>query len=253
VNKLFSLNNPRSRIILGLCGVVLLVSGIGLIAWAVTSLGGDDGRPGGDRMLSEPVIEGSDLVKALDLPSPTPSSAPASPTAAPAPPLRDAPYRIVIDKIGVDAPVQTYGLDENAVPEVPLGGDARGVVAWYDFSARPGTGSNAVFAGHVTWSGRAVFYSLDELQNGDMIHLLGQDGTEVVYSVSSVFQVNPDDPESLKVMYGTDKDVITLITCSGTFQSTSDPVFGGEYNLRLVVRGDLVSITPAAQAANIGN
>jgi LPXTG-site transpeptidase (sortase) family protein len=154
------------------------------------------------------------------------------------PPFAGEEYRIVIEKLGVDAPVREYGLDENAVPEVPTGPDAKEVVAWYNFSAQPGTGSNAVFAGHVTWYGDAVFRRLSTLVPGDVIKLRGEDGTELVYTVTDVFSVDPNDPDSVRVMSATDTDMITLITCDGTFVDTNDPVFGGEYSSRLVVRAE---------------
>jgi LPXTG-site transpeptidase (sortase) family protein len=110
-----------------------------------------------------------------------------------------------------------------------------------------------VFAGHVTWHGRAVFWDLDKLQPGDIIKLMGEDGTELVYAVSNSFLVDPADPESLKVMQGTATDIITVITCGGDFVDTNDPVFGGEYTGRRIVRAELVSVTtvgaPAASNA----
>ncbi len=175
----------------------------------------------------------------------SPTSTPIVPPAAPLP---EAGYRMVIDKIAVNAPVDVYGLDQNSVPEVPTGANAAEVVAWYNFSAKPGTGSNAVFAGHVTWNGRAVFYDLQTLQPGDVIRLVGTDGNELAYVVSANFAVDPGDPDSLKVMQPTATDVITLITCGGTFFETDDPVSGGDYTLRVIVRADLVQVegTPRA-------
>jgi LPXTG-site transpeptidase (sortase) family protein len=152
------------------------------------------------------------------------------------PPLTDSAYQIVIERIGVSANVFTYGVDAAGVPEVPLNGQD---VAWYNFSARPGTGSNAVFAGHVTWNGRAVFYDLDSLTVGERIVLRGADGTELTYTVSESYVVDPNDPSSLAVMAATTSDVLTLITCDGTFYSTGDPVFGGEYTQRRIVRASL--------------
>lgn len=182
---------------------------------------------------------------------PTATRAPtSSPTPVPTPPLGDQPYVMIIDKIGVNNPVRTYGLDANAVPEVPTGPDAKEVIAWYDFSAKPGVGSNAVFAGHVTWEGTAVFYNLTSLAAGDEVRLLGQDGTELKYVVSEVFSVQADDPNALSVMHATDEDVITIITCDGTYTDTNDPVFGGEYDQRLVVRAALESVTPAGAVAS---
>jgi LPXTG-site transpeptidase (sortase) family protein len=99
-----------------------------------------------------------------------------------------------------------------------------------------------VFAGHVTWYGQAVFYNLVSLATGDLIKLKGQDGTELVYQVTSAFSVDPSDTDSLKVMQPTADDVITIITCDGSFTDTNDPVFGGDYSSRLVVRAALTTV-----------
>jgi LPXTG-site transpeptidase (sortase) family protein len=149
---------------------------------------------------------------------------------------------MVIDSIGVNAGVFTYGLDGNAVPEVPLNGWD---VAWYDFSTPPGNGSNAVFAGHVTWNGRAVFWDLPTLGAGDQIRLIANDGSELVYGVTESFLVDPDAPDAIGVMLGTPDDVITIITCDG------DPFFiggsfGYDYTHRRVIRASLVNSHPAA-------
>ncbi len=168
---------------------------------------------------------------------------PAAP--APEPPLPEAAYHMVIDKIGVDAAVFPFGLDANRVPEVPLNADD---VAWYNFSSPPGTGSNAVFAGHVTWNGRAVFYDLKDIQVGDSITLRGDNGTEIAYTVSDSFTVDPNDPNALSVMAPTPADVITIITCDGSFYYTGDPVFNGDYTQRRVVRATLSHLTKAAAA-----
>lgn len=199
----------------------------------------DSSAPQGIRQPSPPVAERPTATPRTA--TPTPTEAPPSPTPTP-PSVQEAAYRMTIERISVDAPVRTYGLDENAVPQVPTGDDAAEVVAWYDFSANPGIGSNAVFAGHVTWFGQAVFWKLEKLQIGDTIRLEAEDGTELVYAVSDIFLVDPEDPSSLQVMKPTPTDTITLITCGGTFVDTGDPVFGGDYTDRLVVQAELVSM-----------
>ncbi|MFQ5472409.1 MAG: class F sortase [Dehalococcoidia bacterium] len=175
-------------------------------------------------------------------PSPTaePTEAPVVAPAPPPPPLRDQPFSLVIDAINVNADVFTYGLDANQVPEVPLN---PWDVAWYDFSAQPGTGSNAVFAGHYTWRGVAVFYDLDKLVLGDEVKLIGQNGVELVYTVTDTFLLDPNDPDTLSVMYPTDDDIVTLITCGGTFFPTSDPIAGGDYTDRRIVVASLQTIS----------
>lgn len=225
------------RVLLGI-GTASFVAGLALLVFAAYSL--FDNESNAQNQLSAAQVTTS-RTPAPRTVSPTPG--PSMPSPVPAPPLGDAPYQFVIERLGVDAPVGTYGLDENAVPVVPTGGDAAEIVAWYDFSAKPGTGSNAVFAGHVTWNGEAVFYELKTSKPGDLIKLRRDDGTELIYSVTWVNSVDPDDPESLKVMYPTDplSDVITVITCDGAYQDTDDPVFGGEYSRRLVVRAERIS------------
>jgi LPXTG-site transpeptidase (sortase) family protein len=215
-----------------LAGAGLLAAGLYLFVLSDESSGLNDNAEVVD--LSEGPVD-------LDIRPPTPIEL--TPTPAPAAPLGDAGYQLVIDKLGVNAPVSTFGVDEKLVPEVPYTATD---VAWYDFSARPGTGGNAVFAGHVTWNGPAVFYDLNKLEKGDEVRLQGYDGTKVVYRVSSVFQVDPDDPESLKVMWDATDDVITIITCSGKFFETGDPILRGDYTHRLIVRGDLISVDPPA-------
>jgi len=225
----------RRGLFLGVGGVAFAL-GIGLLAFGAHNVFfRDDGPPVSDA----PLLAVSDFLT----PTPVSTRSPFSPTPTPLPPLGDEPYDLIIDKIGVDAPVSAYGLDEKAVPEVPTGPDAASVVAWYKFTAKPGVGSNAVFAGHVTWFGAAVFYYLPDVDLGDEIKLRGLDGTELVYRVSNVFRVVANDPNSRLLMSATPSDILTIITCDGVFTDTGDPTFGGEYDHRLVIRADLMSVT----------
>jgi len=234
-------SRPRPRRILFALGGLAVAAGTGLLVAGIYLF-----LVGGDRSGVNDDVGVVDLGKeSLDLDIRSRTFTARTPTPAPAPPLGDAGYELVIDKLGVDAPVSMFGVDDKLVPEVPYTATD---VAWYDFSARPGTGGNAVFAGHVTWNGPAVFYDLDKLEKGDEVRLQGYDGTKVVYRVSSVFQVDPDDPESVKVMWTTTEDVITIITCSGKFFETGDPILRGDYTHRLIVRGDLVSVDRPAPA-----
>jgi LPXTG-site transpeptidase (sortase) family protein len=231
---------PRRRLLMGV-GLASFVGGLVLLGLGFAFLSDGDSRPEGPPVtdLGEIDIDKIDNVSTTETPAPVVNVAP----------LGDQPYRLVIDKLGVNAPVDTYGLDDQQRPEVPTDATANKVVAWYDFSARPGAGSNAVFAGHVTWNGPAVFYKLASIAAGDTIRLESTDGTVLVYNVSSVFAVDPNDPDSLKVMQATERDMVTLITCDGTYTDTSDPVFGGEYDKRLIVRGELASVNAGAPAA----
>ena len=154
-----------------------------------------------------------------------------------------APKRIAIPRIGVDATVLALGLDGEKNPAVP---DSGSDVAWYTFSAPPGAGSNAVFSGHVDWyywgqPGEGVFYHLRELQIGDEITVDLEDGKEVRYRVTGNVAVPYDDPDVTKVMDPTAKDVLTLITCGGTWLRDYSNPNGGNYSHRVIVRAERVS------------
>lgn len=241
-------NITKNRKLLLGGGAVAGVLGIALIAVAaVTSLGGGDDKP---------IVENIEPRTLTASPSPTTKpvvTAAPTLTVVPEPPLGDRPYTMSIPKIGVVAPVETYGLDSEQVPEVPTGSDAADVVAWYNFSAKPGIGSNAVFAGHVTWFGPAVFFNLTSLAAGDAITLTADDGTKLDYKISDVFDVSASDPNATQVMAGTPTDTLTIITCSGDFTDTGDPVFGGEYDRRHVVKALLESTTPGPAVAAGGS
>ena len=223
----------RKRTALALGATALLT--IGVFAYAAL--------PGGSAeeatlVIASPTAEPSPSPAPTPVPPPPP---PPPPPPTPIPPVLTDAHSMFIERIGVAAPVAVYTLDENRIPIVPTGPYAGGVVAWYDFSARPGTGGNAVYAGHVTWNGAAVFYSLTALGAGDLIHVKDDRGAEVVYQVMANDLLGMD--AALQAMYPTDRDMLTIVTCGGSFYSTGDPVFGGEYTSRTVIRAELVSIT----------
>ncbi len=171
----------------------------------------------------------------------------ATATPLPTPPPNDSPMaRMIIEKINVDAPVITLSLDENSVPEVP---DGPGDVAWYDWSSKPGWGSNAVFSGHVDWTiyGQpvvGVFYYLHDLGLDDEIKIVLEDGTEYRYKVTANQAMSDDDPNTVKVMGPTPNDVVTLITCGGIWVRDWTNPLGGYYTHRQIVRADLIQEEP---------
>ncbi len=152
-------------------------------------------------------------------------------------PIGTEPFRLVIEKIGVDAPVSVFGLDENASPRVPYDAD---LVAWYDFSSYPGNGENAVFSGHVTWNGDAVFKRLGEMEAGDRIRIQREDGSHLIYEVTDSVLVEPSAANAQQWMLPAGEDVVTLITCGGERYLTDDFV-GADYTHRQIVRGRLIA------------
>ena len=165
-----------------------------------------------------------------------------------------APTRIAIPRIGVEAEVLALGRDRENNPDVP---DSGSEVAWYNFTAPPGRGNNAVFSGHVDWyywgePGEGVFYHLRELQIGDEITVDLADGNQVRYRVTGNVAVAYDDPDIDRVMDPTSKDVVTLITCGGTWLRDFSNPNGGYYSSRVIVRAERVSGLASEQPGSEG-
>jgi LPXTG-site transpeptidase (sortase) family protein len=168
-------------------------------------------------------------------------------TSTPAEVVSTAPIaRLTIPRFSVDAPVIVLGLDEEGVMEAP---DGPVDVAWYDFTAHPGAGSNAVFSGHVDWTfengpAGAVFWNLKNLNQGDLVNVRLDDGTEFAYSVITVQQIDPDNIDVNAIVGPTEREIITLITCGGTFDSSV-----GHYTNRVIVQAERVQGDPASATA----
>jgi len=223
----------RQRLLL-VAGVALFAAGIGILTVGLV----DYFEAGGTQQAPEVSMDIADLI-----PDPPKGieDVPGLPVAIPyynPYPRVSAPLRIVVEKVEIDAPVVEMGLDGQGVPQVPLNGQD---VAWYNFSAKPGAGSNAVFAGHVNWAGSiGAFGRLDRLTAGDTVRLISDEGRQFTYEVFANYKVDPADPESLKVMSPTPTDTVTLITCGGTWIPDPSDKFGGEYTDRTIVQAKLM-------------
>jgi len=140
--------------------------------------------------------------------------------------------RLRIPAIEVDATVVVKGLDGDGRMEAPNG---PWDVAWYDFSAQPGMGSNVVFAGHVDHQavGPAVFWNLGKLQPDNVVEVHLDDGAVYRYRVIAKDTVDVATAPVRQIVGPTPTDSLTLITCAGTFDPTTQ-----RYDQRLVVRAE---------------
>jgi LPXTG-site transpeptidase (sortase) family protein len=155
-----------------------------------------------------------------------------------APPVREgiipSDDRLVINRIGVDAPVNVRDVGSDGLlgdPEGPLD------VIRYTFPVNPGYGNypgqpgTTFIAGHLDFRyyGLAVFGHLDQLQPGDVIDYYRGDGVLVSYVVDWVEDMDPSTNFGLLAQNGS-VDAMILITCNGTFDWDVE-----EYSARRVV------------------
>ncbi|GAA3136083.1 class F sortase [Streptosporangium carneum] len=139
----------------------------------------------------------------------------------PAPLSRDLgraePTRVVIPRIGVNAPLVVLGIEDDgglAVP--PL--DHADAAGWYGLGPTPGERGSAVVVGHLdTRTGPAVFARLGELEAGDSVGVVRADGTVAVFVVERLEQAPKDRFPADRVYGPTDGRRLRLVTCGGSF------------------------------------
>lgn len=230
------LKRPRTALVIGPIGIV--VGLVILVAGLINVFGGSSDEVSSTAPeLSQGIIYEVPEGGPTSVPGPSPEVALGISYLVPQEQY-SAGFRMSIEALDVNAQVVELGLGPRRAPQVPNNGAN---VAWYDFSVPPGEGGNAVFTGHVSWARTpGVFYDLEDLEPGDIIRLRWLGGRELVYEVSDNFTVDPDDPDSLQVMSPTPTDMITLITCGGTWLTDADEPLGGSFSERVVVQANLV-------------
>jgi len=200
-----------------------------------------------DRPVSEAAVVETDAVAAVEDASPRgedtlagESSADLNarvgpPSRAPAGDERTsfAPTRLVIDAIGVDAPVTPVGLTPWGAMAAPA---ESAQVGWFTDGATPGAIGRAVLAGHRdTVDGPAVFFDLGRLQRGDEIAVFARDGAlQLNYIVYAIEQYQLEDAPVERIFGSNGSADLALITCTGDFSWTSG------YSARVVVYARLV-------------
>lgn len=136
--------------------------------------------------------------------------------------------KIVIEKIGVDAPVVPVGLtpsNELQVPAKPFD------VGWYQYFPTPGEKGPAIMVGHLdSVFGPAVFARLGELEAGDVVTVVNREGEEIKFEVENVKNVEQNNFPTQEVYGEIDYPGLRIITCSGKFNP-----FKARYSHNLVV------------------
>lgn len=211
------------RRVAGSMGFLFLVAGVITLVYALLGpavpantpsrpTGSDDSTlTGFSRPIEAPVVPGGE------------ESLSGQPSEAPLARLRAA-------RVDIDAPIVILGTAADGVMQSP---DKPDVVAWYDFTSRPGFGGNAVFAGHLDFAnyGPAVFWRLRELRLDDEIVIGLEDGTSYRYTVVESRTFDAVSAPVQDIVGPTEGEMVTLITCAGKFDRRTR-----QYDQRLVVR-----------------
>jgi sortase A len=126
------------------------------------------------------------------------------------------PVTLRIPKIGVDAEIAAVGVNEKGEMDVPE--DTKDV-GWYEPGTIPGARGQAVVAGHLdNYLGQPlVFARLAELEEGDDIYVVNENGAELRFTVTGK-ETYPYDMTDTSAIFGPANDSrLNLITCEGTW------------------------------------
>ncbi|WP_169988814.1 class F sortase [Microbispora sp. H10836] len=162
--------------------------------------------PGGGQPLTQAVA---------DAPPPVPDI-PAVPAMQPS-----TPKRLVIPKLGVNAPIKSLGLDRAGAIQTPPISNPN-LVGWYRGGPTAGEAGPAVMLGHKDTNTRsAVFTRLHELEYGDKIEVYRLDGTVAIFTVGGIEQANKQTFPTDRVYGHADNAELRLITCGGSYNRST--------------------------------
>jgi hypothetical protein len=182
--------------------------------------------------VAEPVFPAAPAAASAAAPAATvPAPPPVVPALAPS-----TPVGLTVPAIGVrTGPLPGLGIDGTGALEVPSDPATAG---WFTLGPTPGSRGPAVITGHAGHAGApGVFHRLSELAPGDEVTVARADGTEAVFSTYRIEQ-HPKSAFPTERVYGdTDRPELRLITCGGTFDTSS-----GQYHDNMVVYARLVRV-----------
>ncbi len=162
----------------------------------------------------------------------------APPTASPVPP----PFvRLLIPAIGVNAPIESVGVQPDGTMETPAQRPWNDV-GWYNSGPRPGERGSAVIAGHLDRPGGnpAVFWRLRDLRVGDSVLVVDASGKALRFHVTRFIFFQPQDAPVQDIFGNTAGSFLNLTTCAGDWIPTQH-----QTALRLVVYTSFAGQAPA--------
>ena len=129
------------------------------------------------------------------------------------------PLYVNIPAIGVGSELISLGLQSDGSLEVPVDFNQAG---WFRGGAVPGEVGPAVIAGHLdSVLGPGIFSELSLLKPGDVVRVLRRDSKVLTFSVTRIDSFPKEYFPSDQVYGTTESPELRLITCGGTFNSSS--------------------------------
>ncbi len=142
---------------------------------------------------------------------------------------REIPVKVIIEQIGLNAPVIEEGKTSDGRMGVP---SDNSTVGWWKFGTSPGELGSAVLAGHykIEDGSPGVFYRLSDVKLGDEIKIVDSKGQIKIFEIVER-EVYPEKDFPIQKVYS-QKDVkrLNLITCTGNYIPELN-----DYSHRLVV------------------
>ncbi|MGY1605070.1 class F sortase [Geodermatophilus sp. SYSU D00815] len=202
-------------------------------AVAVLGLAVAVGTPATWALTRPDAAAGAPVARALETPPAPPGpgapavstrdAAPARATAVP------APVRLTVPSLGIDAPVEPVGVAPDGRMQIP---DDVDVAGWYRFGPPPGSGGNAVLAGHVddTEQGLGALAPLRGAAAGTEVLVGDGAGATTRWRVVSR-ELLPKQQLPLDALFAREGPPrLVLVTCGGPFDAAS-----GSYRDNVVV------------------
>jgi hypothetical protein len=229
------MRRPRPAVLVLIGSLVLLIGAP--LAWAGFVASGEQIESVGQRPIAEQSPT-TPVATQRAVPQVAGSNVPRIGTPVEATEIRQPviPREVVIDKIGVRAPVDQVGVYEDGSVEIP---EDITRVGWYRFGAGPGQGAGStVVVGHRDGydEGPGAFYSVSALAPGDVVELVLADGSTARYEVVSREAIDRELLPSDSVFDEDGPERLTLISCIGYFDRD-----GGGYQQNVVVTAIPVS------------
>lgn len=145
------------------------------------------------------------------------------------PPRVDAPDRLSIPDLHIDAHVQKVGVTKKGTLGIPSNFSD---VAWYRDGVAPGMNGSAIIDGHVdNGLGLAgVFKHLHDIRPGQKIYITTESKTIIEFTVTSIDHYNYKSTNIADLFRTTGPPTLRLITCEGEWIAAART-----YSDRLVV------------------